>query len=94
MAVFHETIASQQGKAQLKQLETDLREETLVVHIPIDWVAVLREAEILGAEHNESIGCRSSDLFHVAAAVELGAEQFLTFDERQKKMAKAAGLTV
>lgn len=48
----------------------------------------------IGAAHNESIGCRSSDLFHVAAALEWKADQFLTFDERQKKMARAAGLTV
>ena len=60
----------------------------------MDWVAVLREAEKLGAAHAEDLGCRSADLFHVAAAAELGADLFLSFDERQMKMAKAAGLTV
>jgi predicted nucleic acid-binding protein len=55
---------------------------------------VLREAEKLGAAHNESIGCRSADLFHVAAAIEWGADHFLTYDDRQKKMAKAAGLAI
>lgn len=94
LAVFHRAIDERQGKTQLKQIEADLREETLIVHAPIDWVTVLREAEKLGATHNESIGCRSSDLFHIAAAVEWGADHFLTFDERQKKMARAAGLTV
>jgi hypothetical protein len=39
-------------------------------------------------------GCRSSDLFHVAAAVDMQAVQFLTYDARQKKMAQAAGLMV
>jgi predicted nucleic acid-binding protein len=48
----------------------------------------------LGAAHAEDLGCRSADLFHVAAAAELGADLFLSFDERQMKMAKAAGLTV
>jgi predicted nucleic acid-binding protein len=94
LAVFHRAIDSHQGKTQLKQIEADLRDETLIVHAPIDWVTVLREAEKLGAAHNESIGCRSGDLFHIAAAVEWGADHFLTFDERQKKMAKAVGLTV
>lgn len=94
LAVFHQLIDSRQGRLQLKQMETDLRDQTLIVHAPVDWVTVLREAEKLGAAHNESIGCRSSDLFHVAAAAEWGADHFLTFDERQKKMAKAAGLTV
>jgi predicted nucleic acid-binding protein len=94
LAVFHQAIDGQQGKTQLKQIEADLRAETLIVHAPLDWVTVLREAEKLGAAHNESIGCRSSDLFHIAAAVEWGADHFLTFDERQKKMARTAGLAI
>jgi predicted nucleic acid-binding protein len=94
LAVFHRMIDSHQSKIQLKQVDADLREETLIVHAPIDWVTVLREAEKVGAAHNESIGCRSADLFHVAAAMEWGADHFLTFDERQKKMAKAVGLAV
>jgi predicted nucleic acid-binding protein len=60
----------------------------------MDWVSALREAENLGAAHNESIGCPSADLFHIATAIEWGADHFLTFDERQKKMAKFVGLTV
>jgi predicted nucleic acid-binding protein len=94
LAMFHRVIDSHQSKTQLKQMDADLREETLIVHAPIDWVAILREAEKSGAAHNESIGCRSADLFHIAAAMEWGADYFLTFDERQKKMAKAVGLTV
>ena len=94
LAVFHRAIDSHQGKTQLKQLEIDLRAESLVVHTPVDWVAVLREAEKWGAACNESIGCRSGDLFHVGSALEWRADLFLTFDERQKKMAKAAGLVL
>ncbi|HEY3760806.1 MAG TPA: type II toxin-antitoxin system VapC family toxin [Verrucomicrobiae bacterium] len=94
LSVYHRLITSYQGKAQLKQIEADLRDETLIVHTAIDWVTVLREAEKLGAAHNESIGCRSADLFHIAAAIEWGADYFLTLDERQQKMAKTAGLTV
>ena len=94
LAFFHKAIDSHQCKLQLKQLEVDLREETLIVHTRIDWVAVLREAEKLGAAYNEAIGCRSADLFHIATAIEWKADYFLTLDERQKKMAKAASLTV
>ena len=38
------------------------------------------------------LGTRTIDTLHVAAALELGAERFWTFDDRQKKLAKAAGL--
>ena len=94
LAVFHQLIDAVQSKTQLKQVDLDLRDESLLVHTPVDWVAVLHEAEKLGGANTENIGCRSGDLLHVAAAVELNVELFLTFDERQKKMAKAAGLTV
>ncbi len=87
-------IGTHQAKAQLKQMDLDLKEETLVKHQAIDWTAVLREAEKLGAAHNLAIGCRSADLFHVAAALEIGCELFLTFDQRQASMARAAGLKV
>ena len=35
---------------------------------------------------------RILDTLHVACAIELKAERFWTFDERQRKLAKAAGL--
>ncbi|MDD5261966.1 MAG: type II toxin-antitoxin system VapC family toxin [Methylacidiphilales bacterium] len=94
LSVFHRVIDSYQAKIQLRQVEADLRQGVLIVHEPLDWVAVLRTAEKLGAAHNESMGCRSADLFHIASAIEWEADHFLTFDERQKKMAKAAGLAV
>ena len=94
LAVFHKLIDARQSRTQLKQVDVDLQDETLLVHAPVDWVAVLREAEKLGAAHVEDLGGRSGDLFHVAAAVELGFDLFLTFDERQRRMAKAAGLSV
>ena len=94
LAVFHRLIDAAQGKTQLKQVDLDLQDVSLLVHTPVDWVAVMRAAEKLGGANTETIGCRSGDLLHVAAAVELNFELFLTFDERQKKMAKAAGLTV
>jgi len=34
------------------------------------------------------------DTLHVACALELGAERFFTFDERQAKLARAVGLKV
>ena len=94
LAVFQKVVDRTQAKMQLKQLDTDLREQTLLAHTPIDWSDVLREAEKLGAAHNEKMGCRSSDLFHVAAATQAGCDTFLTLDERQTAMAKVAGLVV
>jgi len=94
LALFHGLIDAAQAKNQLKQLDTDLKDEALLIHTAIDWTDVLREAEKLGATHNEAIGCRSADLFHVATARQTGCDTFLTFDEKQTAMATAAGMMV
>ena len=65
-----------------------------MTHTPVDWTDVLREAEKLGAAHNERLGCRSADLFHVAAASQARCDTFLTLDDKQAALAKAAGLAV
>jgi predicted nucleic acid-binding protein len=46
----------------------------------------------LARAHTAVIGNRTLDTLHVAAALELKAERFWTFDERQAKLAKAVGL--
>jgi predicted nucleic acid-binding protein len=48
----------------------------------------------LARTHVAKFGTRTLDSLHVAAALELKAEQFWTFDDRQAKLAKAAGLKV
>ena len=40
------------------------------------------------------LGCRTLDIIHVAAALVIGAREFVTFDGRQGAMAKQAGLAV
>lgn len=39
-------------------------------------------------------GCRTMDILHVACAVQLAPERFISFDERQKALASSAGLNV
>ncbi len=46
----------------------------------------------LGRRHGAPLGLRTLDTLHVASAIELGAERFWTFDERQKKLARAVNL--
>jgi predicted nucleic acid-binding protein len=46
----------------------------------------------LARRHGAKLGLRTLDTLHVAAALELKAERFWTFDERQKKSARAVGL--
>jgi predicted nucleic acid-binding protein len=46
----------------------------------------------LARRHGPKLGVRTLDTLHVACALELKAERFWTFDERQAKLAKAEGL--
>jgi predicted nucleic acid-binding protein len=46
----------------------------------------------LGRRYAPELGMRTLDSLHVACALELTAERFWTFDERQAKLAKAQGM--
>ena len=46
----------------------------------------------LAHRYGPKFGTRTLDSLHVACALELKAEQFWTFDDRQAKLAKATGL--
>ena len=61
-------------------------------HAEFDWRDATRTACELSAEHGLLMSIRGMDLFHVAIAVEVGADAFLTFDEAQRELAVAAGL--
>ncbi len=65
------------------------------VWLPIDFPAKAFQAGVLIAKgHVSHLGTRTLDTLHVAAALQLGAKEFWTFDERQAKLAKAVGLNV
>ena len=44
--------------------------------------------------HTSTLGCRTLDILHVAAATLLGASLFVTYDQRQAQLADLAGLKV
>ena len=46
----------------------------------------------LARKHGPTLGVRTLDSLHVACALELKAERFWTFDERQARLAEAVGL--
>jgi predicted nucleic acid-binding protein len=92
--VWSKRITTVDRTRAFREIEADLDGEVFLIHTPLDYTGAYRRAERLGATHNEAIGCRSADLFHIAAAIELGFKHFLSFDAKQVQMAKAAGLTI
>ena len=63
-------------------------------HVEFSWPDAVRTANELSAVHSRDHTIRAMDLFHVAIACEVDAEQFLTFDDDQATLAEAAGLVV
>lgn len=93
LKVFRHEIAQRVVQQAMHDLEADttagLWEPPLY-----DLAAVFFEAESLSRRHTAILGARSLDILHVATAVVLGLPVFVTNDDRQAKVAKAAGLRV
>jgi len=85
--------SQREADAMLRDLQQDLSLGILKV-CPVDWPDVHQIAERLSAQHTTSGGHRLADILHVATAIHLGMAGFLTFDDRQRALAKADGLTV
>jgi predicted nucleic acid-binding protein len=84
-------ITDEELRMSLQQVERDL-EASLLIHSPVEWTSVFRRADELSAKHTRSAPQRTIDLIHVATALESSAENFLSFDNRQRLLARAAGL--
>lgn len=59
-----------------------------------DVATIEQKAEELSASHAATLGCRTLDIIHVAAALVIGVNAFITFDNRQAALAKLSGLPV
>jgi predicted nucleic acid-binding protein len=93
LRVFRKEITAAQRDYSLNLLLSDLS-AGIFKNVELAQSSVLIETERLSAQHSEKLGNRSLDVLHVAMAVTLGCERFLSFDTRQLKLAKAAGLKV
>ena len=60
----------------------------------LDWPAIFIHAIDLSNKHSKRIGSRSLDILHVALALSIDADRFLTFDDRQTKLAALVGLKI
>jgi len=65
-----------------------------LVEATTDCEAGFARAQALSERHTERMGCRGFDLLHMAFALELDSEVFLTADRLQSRLAHAEGLKV
>ena len=86
-------VAKGESKSLIRNLEQEVR-QGYWDHVEFDWTEAVRTSCELAAEHSLKMIIRSMDLFHVAIALEVAADAFLTFDTDQKLLAASAGLPV
>lgn len=90
LRVYRRELSPREADAYLQALETDVRAGVFLRSaMP---AAAYERALFLARRHTRQSGVRSLDILHVAIALELGTQVFLTFDRGQKKLAQAAGL--
>ncbi|HSI86794.1 MAG: PIN domain-containing protein [Candidatus Methylacidiphilales bacterium] len=60
----------------------------------VDHNDVHRHAIKLSKQYTSQFLCRTLDILHVASAIAVNASSFASFDNRQRSLAAAAGLTL
>lgn len=91
LAVWRGSCDAMHARRAMEKITDDVASGNLV-ETPLDWPDVLIVADKLSDRHTAALGVRTLDLLHVAAAVSLGAKNFVTCDGRQLALARAAGL--
>jgi hypothetical protein len=92
-SVQRQRITTAQRDALWQDVEADIASGFLVA-TPVDIDELHKKARQLSDRHTPTLGTRSLDLLHVAAALVLGAKIFFSFDDRQRKAAASEGLKV
>jgi predicted nucleic acid-binding protein len=88
--MFRGVISNDEARQIYSAFEID-RDRGLWLQVPIPDDA-FDTCVRLAQQYVPHIGVRTLDTLHVACALELDAERFWTFDERQAKLARAVGL--
>jgi len=88
--VFQRKISAREAQQVYRSFNAD-RQAGLWIEIGLPEMA-FETCVRLAQRHGPRLGIRTLDTLHVAAALELQAESFWTFDERQGRLAHAEGL--
>jgi uncharacterized protein len=92
-AMQRQRITAAERDALWQDVEADIASGFLVL-TPVASEELHQKARQLSDRHTPALGTRSLDLLHIAAALVLGAKEFFSFDDRQRKAAASEGLKV
>ena len=90
---FRTEMTDEQGLLVLSKFDEHQRRG--VYYRPqINWTDTINFALGLSQSHTKTTCSRSLDILHVASALAIKANRFLTLDKRQSALAELAGLTI
>jgi predicted nucleic acid-binding protein len=90
LRLFRKELRPAQARAAYAAFRDDARAGVLSIK-PLPE-AVYTQARHLALKWTAGLGTRALDILHVAAALTLEADNFHTFDARQRRLARAAGM--
>jgi predicted nucleic acid-binding protein len=93
MPASERSAIKREGDTSLGLIQTYISRRAFI-EISHDMDSAIERARNLSTKHTERLGCRGFDLLHVALAIELECEAFLTADRIQGALARAEGLDV
>jgi predicted nucleic acid-binding protein len=91
LSIFRKVITSEMAAAIVAAFEADLELGRIVLD-QTNLTLLLLEAKRLSSIYTISAGFRTFDIIHVAGALHLKADKFLTFDSNQQGLARELGL--
>ncbi len=90
LRVYRKEASRTEAAAARQDLQADIRNGVLELRdLPS---SAFNSARQLSAQFSSSSGTRAGDVLHVAAAQDIGATNFFSFDLQQRAMAQAVGL--
>jgi predicted nucleic acid-binding protein len=92
LKVFWKEISDADAEAQIALFHG--RQASGLYYMPEIGRSDLLDRYLQLSKHTPSLGCRTLDILHVAAAALLGVDEFVSFDQRQRQLAELAGLKV
>lgn len=91
LAIARNRITPADRDALWRQFETQIR-TGFFAETAIPATELHEEARRLSDRYTPTVATRTLDLLHVGAAILLGAREFYSFDERQRRAAAGEGL--
>lgn len=93
LKIFRKEITPRQGESALSAYRSDIDSGRLA-RFSCDLSGIFSLAERLSHKHSPTLGTRSMDLLHIAAALHTGCTNFASFDKRQRECAAREGLAI